>query len=164
MKKILIIRSVSMQQLDNNLIEIKKRYPDSIIHLLTHEHAAKLAEKYEMIDHIIVYPYVGSFDHRRMLNDMAFDNYDIVIIPVSNITGNGFLNVLLFAKAIKAKEKIICNLVSEMKEVTDKEILLKSIKHKCFSLFSIISTAFATIITVPLLAILLVWANKKDKL
>ncbi len=46
MKNILIIRSVSFQQLDLNLPAIKEKYSPCSISLLTHEHGVKLAEQF----------------------------------------------------------------------------------------------------------------------
>ncbi len=49
MKKLLIVRSASMQQLDNNLKAIINTFPDYEYHMLTHEHSVKLVEKYDVI-------------------------------------------------------------------------------------------------------------------
>lgn len=124
MKELLIIRSASFQQLDLNLPEIKKKFPNYKISILTHEHGVKLAEKYEDIKQIYVYPYKDGFSIKRKVKKFNNKIFDALIVPVTNVSGAGFSNVLLFSLSIKAKKKYQCNVISEIKEYTDATIML----------------------------------------
>lgn len=114
MKKLLIIRSVSFQQLDLNLPEIKKRFPDYEISLLTHAHGVALAEKYQDIAKVYVYDYTGGFSVKNKVLDLEGKSFDALLVPVTNLTGCGFLNVLAFGTKIKSREYYMCNVVSEI--------------------------------------------------
>lgn len=114
MKKMLIIRSVSFQQLDLNLPEIKKRFPDYEISLLTHAHGVALAEKYQDIAQVYVYPYTEGFSAKKKVPDLEGKTFDVLVVPVTNLTGCGFLNVLAFGTKIKSREYYMCNVVSDI--------------------------------------------------
>ncbi|WP_456277649.1 glycosyltransferase family 9 protein [Bacillus sp. AK128] len=137
MKKLLIIRSVPMQQLDKNLLEIKKSFSGYTIDLLTHEHGAKLAEKYKDISNIIIYPFKQSFKYKHKVKLLQQEGYDAIIIPVTNLSGKGFYNVFLFALTIPAKQRFVCNLVSEIRSLTTLNIVLIALKHFLLSLLSL---------------------------
>lgn len=147
-KKLLIIRSASMQQLDKNLPEIVKSFPNHEIDMLTHEHSVKLVEKYENIKNIIVYPYNGSFDVKHPVNT---DEYNAVLVPVTNLSGSSFYNVLNFSLTIKAKKRYICNLVSDIWEVTPSDIKMMRVKSNTMAVLSSLATA---ILFIPLILIL----------
>ncbi|MDI3546989.1 MAG: hypothetical protein PWR10_641 [Halanaerobiales bacterium] len=145
MKKLLIIRSVSFQQLDKNIITIQEKYKDYNINLLTHEHGVKLAEKYKMIDKIHIYPYKGSFKFKNKVKELADEEFDLVIIPVTNITGAGFLNVLLYSLTLKTKKRVICNVVSDFKEISKTKIMLMGLQNIAMSFLSFILTGIFSI-------------------
>ncbi len=156
MKELLIIRSVSFQQLDLNLMEINKKFPDYKISLLTHEHGVKLAEKYSLIDNIYVYPYKGAFksgNEVKKLNDKVFD---VLITPVTNISGSGFLNVLDYSLSIKSKAYYMCNLISDIEEYDKSRIKVKKILNNLYILIS-------GILSLPLLVISLIYLPFKLK-
>lgn len=134
MKKLLIVRSVSFQQLDLNLPEIKKQFPDYKIHLLTHEHGVKLAEKYETIEGIYIYPYVGSFNKKNKIEALNKEQFDAIIIPVTNITGVGFLNVLSYGLSLRSKKYYRCNMISEFKEMNKGYIFFKVLESGLYKL------------------------------
>jgi len=125
MQKILIIRSAGFQQLDKNMPEIVRHFPDSRISLLTHEHGVQPAQKYRELNRIHVYPYAASFHPRRRVPELAGKSFDAVVVLVANLSGSGFLNVLRFALTIRAKRYYICNLVSEIREVRPADIRLR---------------------------------------
>lgn len=137
-KNVLIIRSASFQQLDNNFPKLIKTFPKHKFHMLTHEHGVKLAEKYEKIDQLFVYPYKKSFSIWRRVPALSREKFDIVIIPVSNLTGRGFLNVVLFSFAINASQRYLCNMVSELKTVKISFLIIKCLERIIISLFSIL--------------------------
>lgn len=136
MRNILIIRSASFQQLDLNLPAIKKKFPNKKICLLTHEHGLKLAEKYVDIDECIVYKEKSGFDEKLPVKELENRKFDAVIVPVSNISGVGFDNVFLFAMTINAKKIYICNMVSEITQVTRRQIVNGQKAKKVYRLIS----------------------------
>lgn len=141
MKKLLIIRSVSFQQLDMNIVAIQHQFPDYRLNLLTHEHGVKLAEKYKMIDKVYVYPHKSGFQWGKRVLELQSEYFDAVIIPVTNISGNGFLNVLLYSLMLKTKRRYICNLISEIKGITSSKIILNGLENTVFSVLSLIAVA-----------------------
>lgn len=112
MKSLLLIRSVSFQQLDNNLAHIRAAFPDHSIHLLTHEHGRRLAEKYTAIANIVIYPHCGAFTAGIEIPDLG--PYDAVLVPVTNLSGAGFINVFQFAASLPAERLYCCNLVGKI--------------------------------------------------
>lgn len=145
MKEILIIRSVSFQQLDLNLAAIKKQYRDCRFSVLTHEHGLLLAQKYQDIAQVYVYPFKEGFSFLRPVKELQGKVFDTVIIPVSNLSGAGFLNVLFFSLTIKCKSRIICNLISELRPVTSGQIIRYGVINKVWSLLSLLLTLFLAI-------------------
>lgn len=157
MKNILIVRSVSFQQLDLNLPAIKEKYAPCNISLLTHEHGVKLAEKYSDIDKIYVYPIKNGFNIANKVKELANINFDVVVVPVTNINGGGFFNVLKFSKCINTKERVMCNVVSDVKAFTIRKIYWMEFKTVIMQIISFL----ATIILSPLMLILLLLKLKK---
>ena len=156
MKNILIIRSVSFQQLDLNLPAIKEKYGGCKISLLTHEHGVKLAEKYSDIDKIYVYQYKDGFNISNKVNELSNKNFDVVVVPVTNINGGGFFNVLKFSKSINAKERVICNVISDISSFTMGDIYLLEIKSFLMKFIAIL----ATVIISPIVFIILMFKLK----
>lgn len=133
MQEILIIRSASFQQLDKNLPEIVRRFPDCRISLLTHEHGVQSAQKYEDLDHIYVYPHTAGFHIRRKVPEMEGKTFDGIIVLVTNLSGSGFMNVMRFALTIRAKRRYVCNLVSDIREVSAARIRMKHVLNIAFT-------------------------------
>jgi hypothetical protein len=151
MKEILIIRSVSFQQLDKNLPVIKERYPDREISVLTHEHGALLARKYKDVSNVYIYPFREGFSYKDKVSEFNDKKFDVVIIPVANISAAGFFNVLKFSLSIKTGRRMICNVVSEMREIKPSTIRLTGIRNGIITALSIVLTG---IVAVPLILIL----------
>ncbi|WP_294182012.1 glycosyltransferase family 9 protein [uncultured Clostridium sp.] len=147
MKSILIIRSVSFQQLDLNLAAIKNKYPGYSIALLTHEHGVKLAQKYKDIDNIYIYPYKEGFKYGNKVKEIENKRFDIVIIPVTNISGVGFFNVLKYSKMVLADKRVLCNVVSDLREISDFQIYFMNVKSIVFKIISILLTVVVSIFT-----------------
>lgn len=160
MKKLLIIRSVPIQQLDNNLPEIIKEFPDHEITLLTHEHGIKLAEKYNTVDNIMVYPFKAKFSPRIKWNELDCMSFDIVIVPVANLTGAGFFNVMLFSLKIKANQIYMCNLVSNIVKINKSKLILKSIFH---GFWMFLSSIITIVLSIPLTLILPLILKRLEK-
>lgn len=163
MKTLLIIRSASMQQLDKNLIEIEKRFSDHEIHMLTHEHSIKLVEKYKSIKQIYVYPYKSGFSVGNKVDELRGKEFDAVLIPVTNITGAGFFNVLRFSLTLRAKQRFICNLISDIWEVTSGKIRWMGIKNVLMSVASAILAGVAGIFVLLVLPWKLKQIEKKEE-
>jgi len=161
MKNILIIRSVSFQQLDLNLPAIKEKYGECKISLLTHEHGVKLAEKYSDIEKIYVYPYKDGFNIVNAVNELSNINFDVVVVPVTNINGGGFFNVLKFSKSINAKERVICNVISNISSFTMGDIYLLEIRSFLMKVISILATAIISPIVLIVLLFKLKFIEKK---
>jgi hypothetical protein len=151
MKEILIIRSVSFQQLDKNLPVVKERYPGHKISVLTHEHGALLARKYKDVDTVYIYPFREGFDYKNKVSEIDDKIFNAVIIPVANVTAAGFFNVLKFSLSIKAGQRMVCNVASEMREVKPAAIRLTGMRNKMISALSIVLTG---IVAVPLVLFL----------
>lgn len=151
MKEVLIIRSVSFQQLDLNLAAIKKQYGDCRLSILTHEHGLLLTQKYQGVNQVYVYPFKGGFSYWRQAKELQKKVFDAVIIPVSNLSGAGFGNVLFFSLAIKCKSRVICNLISAFKPVASWQIIYRGILNEVWSVLSLLLTA---ILAIPVLLVL----------
>ena len=145
MKEILIIRSVSFQQLDKNLPVISARYPDHKISVLTHEHGALLARKYKDVKTVYIYPYREGFLYKNKTIEISDKKFDVVIIPVANITGVGFFNVLKYSLSLKAGQRMICNVTSEMREIKPAVIRLIGIRNGIISALSVVLTGVMAI-------------------
>jgi hypothetical protein len=152
-KRALIIRSASFQQLDKNLPDIVSQLPAYTFDMLTHEHGIKLAQKYEMIDKVISYPYKDSFHYKNKVKELNDISYDVVIILVTNITGVGFWNVIRFAFTVSGKQYLQCNMQSELMSFSKKRILWRSIQLKSIKLVSILIAALLS----PLTILILCW-------
>ncbi|MBB6281993.1 hypothetical protein [Geobacillus subterraneus] len=164
MKKLLIVRSASMQQLDKNLKKIMQLFPNDEYeyYILTHEHSVKLVEKYEMIKQIVVYPYSQSFSIKRRVSEIKDEWYDVVVIPVANLTGAGFFNVFQFSLSLKTKRRVVCNLVSELWDITPRQIYWMRIKYVLMSVISIIFAAIVGLFVLLLLPLKLIWLKKGE--
>ena len=161
MKNILIIRSVSFQQLDLNLTAIKEKYAPCNISLLTHEHGVKLAEKYSEIEKIYVYKYKDGFNIANKSKELSEINFDVVVVPVTNINGGGFFNVLKFSKAINAKERVLCNVISDIRSFTMGDIYLLEIKSFLMKFIAILGTVIISPIVFIILLFKLKFIEKK---
>jgi hypothetical protein len=151
MKEILIIRSVSFQQLDKNLPVIKERYRDYKISVLTHEHGALLAQKYRDVDTVYIYPFREGFLYKNKANAINDKNFAAVIVPVANITGAGFFNVLKFSLSIKTEQRVICNVISAMNEIKPAAIRLTGIRN---GIISALSMTLTGVMALPLVLFL----------
>lgn len=139
-EKVLIIRSVSFQQLDKNIMEIQKQFPNCEFELLTHSHGVKRSRRYPEISRIIDYESKKNFSGYHCPLELKKADYKAVVVPVTNIQGVGFLNVLFLATRIQAKKIYICNLVSEIWQLRLGKIYLKMILASIFSVLAMGST------------------------
>ncbi|MBF0566492.1 MAG: hypothetical protein HQK89_14775 [Nitrospirae bacterium] len=115
MTNILIIRSCSFQHLDRVIERLKGDFPEAKFAVLTHVHGKEMAATYTNVSRVIVYPYVKSFSFTRLPQELRYADFDVVIVPVSNVSGAGFLNVFLFSLRIRSIKRYIINIRLELK-------------------------------------------------
>jgi len=125
MASVLIIRSVSLQQLDNTIKQVQSVFPGSSIDLLTHEHALEQCRKYAGLRRVIPYEHSKDFSPLRPAGNLPEKHYDAVIVPFSNISGAGFLNVLLFALRLRPKRIYSGNLAGTVTPLSKMRIALR---------------------------------------
>lgn len=145
-KQALIIRSVSFQQLDSNIKAIVQEFSGYEFHILTHSHGVHASKNYESVSNVIDYSSRKNFSVFHLPHGLPPDKsgrYDAVIVPVTNKTGAGFLNVLLLALRIPTKQIYICNLVSDIRKIS-KGYIIRWLIRSCLFRF------VAAILSIPL--------------
>lgn len=171
-KKILIIRAVSFQQLDKNLNAIVKGFPAGQfeLYLLTHGHGMERAKTYKALSGIIDYrsrKNFSLFHLPRVLKKKSLKKenlfYEAVIVPVTNTSARGFLNVLALARRIPSHSIYICNLVSDIREISRTQIVLDMFKGTLFTIFAALLAVPLAIILIPPLLIGLLSRKVKAK-
>lgn len=141
-KKILIIRSVSFQQLDKNLAGVKETFPapGTTFYLLTHAHGMARAGQYGMFAEIIDYQSRKDFSFFHLPRRLKKEEFHAVIVPVTNNTGAGFLNVFAAALRIKTEKIYRCTPASDIRQTPRKEIISRLLKATFFSALAFILT------------------------
>lgn len=154
-KQALIIRSVSFQQLDRNLVAIGKRFGSRgdgfRLHLLTHSHGTGRARSYSDIEEIIDYGSLKNFSFFHVPAVLKRERYDAVIVPVTNKSGVGFLNVLAMTLRIKCTRIYICNLTSDIWEITRGNIRFKAVRAFFLSILAALLALPGMVLAVPVL-------------
>ncbi len=150
MKKVLIIRSASLQQLDKNIPEITAFFEDAEFHLLTHPHNIPHCRKYKDVSKIIAYDTAAGYSFRYIPPELKKEKYDAVVVLVTNITGAGFLNVFLVGSRIKNADVYICNLRSELRKLPKYKIALMLARN-------VVLTPLVILLTLPFSLIGLTW-------
>lgn len=161
MEELLIVRSAPFQQLDSNMAAINQAFPNHRISILTHEHGISLASKYKSVAQVYVYPHTGGFAFRKAVPELKDKRFEAVVVPVTNITGAGFLNVLLFSLTLKAKRRFVCNLVSDIRETSSAKIVGIACRNAAFSACAYALTGVAAVVLLPLLPLRLNRLKKK---
>jgi len=116
--KILLIRSVSFQQVDRQWEEWRKRFPGAEWYILTHAHGEAAAGRYEGLRRVFVYPWKSPFCWYRPASCLKGESFDCVVVPFSNASGAGFGNVMLFTLTVRARRRLSCNLSGQWREWT----------------------------------------------
>lgn len=122
-RKVLILRSVSLQQLDQNLPAVQAAFPGAEFHLLTHPHAVAECHKVPGLAQVIPLPSAAPFSPFRLPGGIRRQGYAATVVPVSNLSGAGFANVFLTALASGAQEIYRCDLVSEITRIEKPALL-----------------------------------------
>jgi hypothetical protein len=141
-KKNLLIRSVSFQQLDKNLGRIMEIFPTTgaTFYLLTHSHGIVRAGKYGIFSEIIDYQSRKDFSFFHLPKRLKKEKFHAVIVPVTNKTGAGFLNVFAMALRIRTEKIYCCTPASEIRQTPRKEIISRLLKATFFSALAFILT------------------------
>ena len=144
----MIIRSVSFQQLDKNLCRIKEMFPTpgTTFYLLTHSHGIERAGKYRVFSEVIDYQSRKDFSFFHLPRRLKKEKFHAVIVPVTNKTGAGFLNVFASALRIKAEKIYRCTPASDIRQVPRKEIISKLMKATFFSAMAFLFTLVSLVI------------------
>lgn len=158
MKKLLIIRSSSIQQLDQNIKEIEKKFKDHEIHILTHPHTIEHCKKYSA-KKIITYKSKKDFSIFHIPKELKHTKYDSLIYLVSNLSGKGYLNLILFSLLIRPKKIFKINIKSEIKRITKLSILNTIIDSTLSFILTLITFPFIIIISI-ISMILSIFKNK----
>ncbi|ABZ83334.1 hypothetical protein HM1_1242 [Heliomicrobium modesticaldum Ice1] len=114
----LVIRSVPFQQMDKIIPALTREFPGHRLAVLTHPHGVQMASSYAEVDEVIPYSQPGSFDREYIPEAVKARVWDVVIVPVANVSGSGFYNVLRFGAAIAALSRFLINLPGELKPFT----------------------------------------------
>jgi len=167
-RKVLILRSVSLQQLDQNLPAVQAAFPGAEFHLLTHPHAVAECHKVPGLAQVIPLPSAAPFSPFRLPGGIRRQGYATVVVPVSNISGVGFANVFLTALASGAQDIYRCNLVSEIARIEKTALLGRFLVSFPLRLLALTLTA---VLTLPVLLWMFLsrlrsWpeSGRKDKL
>jgi hypothetical protein len=150
--------------LDKNLIRIEETFPaaDTTFHLLTHSHGIERAGKYEIFSEIIDYQSRKDFSFFHLPKRLKKEKFHAVIVPVTNKTGAGFLNVFAMALRIKAEKIYRCNPASEIRQVHRKKIITRLLKATFFSALAFILT-LSSLITLPFLILVAFFLKKSPR-
>ncbi|GAB6039385.1 hypothetical protein JCM17961_00580 [Endothiovibrio diazotrophicus] len=146
----LIVRSVSVQQLDGNLEAIRAAFPDHSISILTHPHGVAAVEKYPALEHVYRYRHSGPFRFGRGLEELRGEHFDRVVVPVANPTGGGFFNVFLFSFSLPASRRVVCSSLGEISELGVGR-LARMVAAK------VLTAPLAMLLAVPLVVVASLW-------
>jgi hypothetical protein len=152
-KKILIIRSVSFQQLDRVINKIQNEFKDFDIEILAHAFNLPRLLKYKQVKRVITYEETCDFSARMIPAKLHKKNYHTIIVPFSNSSGAGFLNVIELALKLKSKQIFSCNLHLEISRLNRTLLFLKKIFSAVNSVFSVLFSLIIFILISPFLLI-----------
>ncbi len=127
MPRVLILRSVSLQQLDVNLPAIASAFPGAAFDLLTHPHAVAECRKFTGIDRVIPLDSPAPFSPLRLPAGLRRERYAAVVVPVANCSGAGFLNVFLAAWATGAGAVYRCDVASAVERMPRWSLALRAL-------------------------------------
>ena len=162
-KRVLIIRSVSFQQLDRNVVRVIEMFPGSDFCLLTHSHGVNRARKYGMLSDVFDYRSRKNFSFFFIPRWLKGERFDAVVVPVTNKTGAGFLNVFLLAlrlKGLRPPGRIYCcNLVSDIWHIPGRKIVFQAGRSLFFSAAALVPV----LVSLPIIPVLLLFSLLFEK-
>lgn len=115
----LLVRSTSLQHTALVLDKLKIRFQTIRLDILTHTHAVESLKSLTGVREIIKFPYKGSFGGSRLYTGslskiLINKKYDLVVVPVENISGIGYENVIAMAAGIRPLKIAVCNKAGEI--------------------------------------------------
>ena len=108
-KKILILRSARMWQVEKMLVSLKADYPDATCDVLSQPSAVEACEAHADIDRVISYPEEKLLLRRmppRLLLELVLERYDLLVVVLNNTMGVGYENVYRLANAVRPRRKV----------------------------------------------------------
>lgn len=155
MKELLIVRSVSFQQIDLVLPAIRERFPDHRLVLLTHPHGVPIARKSPEFGEVLVYPHKGSFRVWRGAPELAGRSFEAVVVPVTSAGGGGFFNVFAFSFRIPAERRWMCLPAGDLAPLTTGGLLRGAAGRAQASAIAFVAVAaLAPVLVLSLLCLL----------
>lgn len=129
----LIIRSTSTQNLEKQMPSISEHLANGTVDVLTHKEGyGSIQEKFPDAG-IVLYPFEEDFSPSRVLfgtlADQKIRKYKTVVVPMSNRSGDGYLNVLLFSLFLNPDRIVSCDKQGTLRTVSKRHILLRSVKE-----------------------------------
>lgn len=147
---ILIIRSTSNQHLALALRRLRREYPQGNMDVLTHAHCVESIGELDGVRDILPYPPSQYFT--PFLLPVLKKKYPVVVVPVSNLTGSGYENVLLLALRLKKEKILLCNLGGELIPLSTQTILARTFRFLLFVPIAVLGALF--FLTLNLLALI----------
>lgn len=147
---ILIIRSTSNQHLALVVRRLKEEYPQATMDVLTHTHSVESIGELDGIRDIVSYPPSQYFT--PFLLPALKKKYPVVVVPVSNLTGSGYENVLLLALRLKKEKIFLCNLGGELVLLPAKTILDRTFRFLLSIPIAVLGALFFLILNLLLIA------------
>jgi len=153
-RRLLIVRSVSFQQLDLLLPPLRGAFPEHRFELLTHAHGLAIARTYPEFQVVHSYPHAGSFRFGMPVPDLGSTEFDVVLVPVASMGGGGYFNVLLFAFGLAARQRLICLPDGSIRPLTAGGVLARAARHLGLALvagLAAVPLGLAAMLALPLI-------------
>jgi len=150
---ILIIRSTSIQHLALAVHQAQSKYASAKIDCLTHPHSLDSVREMQGINAIHPYPSTRNFSPFTAPASCR-GNYALVIVPVSNMTGAGFENVLLLALRFQKRRIVLCDLRGGLIPISRGKILARALRQFAATPLAVTGAVILTAINVILIIIL----------
>ena len=148
--EILIIRSTSNQHLALVVRRLKEEYPQGNMDILTHAHSVESIGELDGVRDILSYPPSQYFT--PFLLPVLKKNYSLVVVPVSNLTGSGYENVLLLALRLKKEKILLCNPGGELIPLPTKTILARTFRFLLCVPIAVLGALFFLLLNILLIA------------
>ncbi|MBF0471924.1 MAG: hypothetical protein HQL48_11210 [Gammaproteobacteria bacterium] len=169
-KRLLLVRSVSLQQLDLILPQLRQRFAGVEIAVITHAHSVPELTATEGVAEVVVYPYKRPFSPfwrwgergSALAARLSLHPSEGVVVPVTNHSGYGFLNVLLFALSIPAESRWMFTAGGELEPLAVGKLLLRGVKQLLLATVALLVTVALTPFVLLLLPLLFLGQKGDD--
>jgi hypothetical protein len=145
-----------MQQLDSIMMQKKLLFDDrAYVKIFTHDnYMADLCENYGEKQQVIRYTHKGNFSPFKIMKDFrdyVSSRFDEIIIPITNKSGSGYFNVILFAKRQFPESKIwLLTPDYKLQKVNFNKVFMNNL---IYWLFGIVGIIFYKIVAIPFLLV-----------